>query len=59
MECGSFRDGEDGEYNGIGLVEIYQVVGIQDAYFFGTIPFDRVYIASIPHAFTTMTLKCF
>ncbi len=35
MKLGSFDSGEDGENNGAGFVEIFQIFGMQDAYFFG------------------------
>ena len=33
---------EGSMYNGIGYVEIYKILAMQDAFLFGTISFDRV-----------------
>ncbi len=43
MEFYLFDGGEDGEYNHVSFVEVFKVFVEQNAFFFGTEPFDRVY----------------
>ena len=38
-----FDNGEDGEYNGVEHVEVFKIFAMQDAYFSGTVSFDRGY----------------
>ena len=42
---GLFDGGDDGSHSGVGLVKISKIAAIQDAIFFGTEPFDRVYLS--------------
>ena len=43
MEFGPLVDGEDGEYNGVGLVEISNIFQEHwDFFLFATVLFDRV-----------------
>ena len=42
MEGGSLAGGEDGEYNGIGLVEISHISARQDVFVFGAESFGAV-----------------
>ena len=48
MRIGSSDDGEDGEHNGVGFVEISSVFSMQDD---GTIPFDRMYLLNDCYSF--------
>ena len=41
---GSLDGGEDGEYNGVGFVEISEIFVSQDAILFGREPLDRCLI---------------
>ena len=42
MKAGSTEGGEDDKYNGVGLVEISEIIVKQNIFFSGTAPFDRV-----------------
>ena len=42
MALGLFDNGEDGGYNGVGLVEISKIFGTQVSFFFVTGPFNEV-----------------
>ena len=38
------HDGDDGEYNGVGFVQTSKIFASQDAFFFGNISFDKIYL---------------
>ena len=40
MEFGPLDGGEDGEHNGVGLVEISNIFGMECRYFFDMVSFD-------------------
>ena len=42
MTFSLFGDRADREHLGVGFVEIYEISVMSDAFFFGTIPFDKV-----------------
>ncbi len=40
---------DDGEYNGVGFMKISKIIAMRDAYFVGTISFDRLYLQGTVH----------
>ncbi len=42
MEFGSLDDGEDGEHNDVGFVEISKILTLQNAFPYGAVSFDKV-----------------
>ena len=56
MKCSAFNGGEDGDYDGAGLVEILNISAVKDVFFLRMTPLDGVNILCITgHGQLTVT----